>query len=245
MTLTAVALAIGIGVVMGMLGGGGSILAVPALTLLLHFAPKEAIVISLAVVAIAATTGAIGSFVRDTLPLAAGLTVGLAATAGALLGGFIGAQLADATQLRMLGVVMLVAATLMFLRPVTDDAPPAARRSVPMLLMLGFPLGILTGLIGVGGGFLIVPALVIAARLRMREATGASLVVMAMAAASGLAGYVGRTPLAWSFIGPFALVAAAGALAGGMVAHRLPQRRLQQAFAVTLVVLGSYVLIRS
>ncbi len=244
MTLTAAALAIGIGLVMGMLGGGGSILAVPALTLMLHFTPKEAIVISLSMVAVAATVGAVGSFIRGTLPLAAGLIVGLAATAGALLGGFVGAQLADATQLRMLGVVMLVAATLMFWRPVTDVSP-AARRSVPVLLALGFPLGILTGLIGVGGGFLIVPALVIVARLPMREAIGASLVVMAMAATSGLAGYLGQTPLALSFIGPFAVVAAIGTLAGGMIAHRLPQRRLQQAFATTLVVLGSYVLIRS
>ena len=111
--------------------------------------------------------------------------------------------------------------------------------------MLGFPLGILTGLIGVGGGFLIVPALVIVARLPMREAAGASLVVMTMAAVSGLAGYLGHTPLALSFIVPFALVAAAGTIAGGMVAHRLPQHRLQQVFATALVVLGSYVLIRS
>lgn len=244
MILTAVALATGIGLVMGLLGGGGSILAVPALTLLLHFTPKEAIVISLAVVAVAATAGAVGSFVRGTLPLAAGLTVGLAATLGALLGGFIGAQLADATQLRLLGVVMLTAAALMFWRPVTEG-PAMARRSVPVLLAIGFPLGILTGLIGVGGGFLMVPALVIAAGLPMREATGASLVVMAMAAASGLAGYLGHTPFALSFIGPFAVVAALGTLAGGMIAHRLPQRRLQQAFATTLVILGSYVLIRS
>ncbi len=176
---------------MGLLGGGGSILAVPALTMLLHFAPKEAVVISLSMVAMAASAGALGSFYRGTLPLAAGLVVGLAATVGALL---------------------------MFWRPVTDTAP-APRRSLPVLLLLGFPLGILTGLIGVGGGFLIVPALVIVARLPMREAAGASLVVMAMAAASGLA--------------------------GGMIAHHLPQRRLQQAFAVTLVVLGSFVLIRS
>jgi uncharacterized membrane protein YfcA len=244
MTLTAVALAIGIGLVMGMLGGGGSILAVPALTLLLHFPPKEAIVISLAVVAIAATAGAVGSFIRGTLPLADGLIVGLAATTAAAVGGIVGAQLADATQLRILGVVMLVASTLMFWPPVTDTAP-AKTRSIPLLLLLGLPLGFLTGLVGVGGGFLIVPALVIVARLPMREAAGASLVVMAMAAASGLAGYVGQTPLALSFIGPFAVVAALGTLAGGVVAHRLPQRRLQQAFATALVVLGSYVLIRS
>ena len=180
MTPLALGLAIAIGAVMGLLGGGGSILAVPALTLLLHFTPKEAVVISLSVVAIAATA-----------------------------------------------------------------APPEARRSVPVLLLLGFPLGILTGLIGVGGGFLIVPALVIGARLPMREAAGASLIVIAMAAASGLAGYLGNTPLALSFIVPFALVAAAATIAGGMLAHRLPQRLLQQAFAASLVVLGSCVLIRS
>lgn len=240
----ALVLAVAVGVVMGMLGGGGSILAVPALTLLLNFAPKEAVVISLSVVAIAASAGAIGSFIRGTLPLAVGLTVGLAATAGALVGGFGGARLADATQLRMLGIVMLVAAVLMFRHPVAATAP-AQRRTLPVLLLLGFPLGMLTGLVGVGGGFLIVPGLVIVARLPMREAAGASLVVMAMAAASGLAGYLGHTPLALSFIVPFALVAAAGTIAGGLIAHRLPQRRLRQVFAATLVVLGSYVLIGS
>lgn len=244
MTLTAVALAIAIGAVMGLLGGGGSILAVPALTLLLHFTAKEAIVISLSVVAIAATAGAIGSFIRGTLPLSEGLIVGVAATAGAIAGGFAGAQLADATQLRILGVVMLLASILMFFPPV-PAAAAAPPRSIPLLLLLGLPLGVLTGLIGVGGGFLIVPALVLVAHLPMREAAGASLVVMAMAAFSGLAGYLGQTPLALSFILPFALVAALGTIAGGMAAHHLPQRRLQQVFATTLVVLGSFVLIRS
>lgn len=89
------------------------------------------------------------------------------------------------------------------------------------------------------------PALVIVAGLPMREAAGASLVVITMAAVSGLAGYLGNTPLTLSFIIPFALLGAAGTLAGGWVAHRLPQQRLQQVFAAVLVVLGSYVLIRS
>ena len=244
MTPLAVFLATVIGLVLGLLGAGGSILAVPALTILLHFTPKEAVVISLSMVAVAAGAGAVGAFVRGTLPLATGLTVGMAATAGAVIGGFAGARLSDATQLRMLGIVMFVAAALMVRRPVIHAAP-AERRSLAVMLLLGFPLGMLTGLIGVGGGFLIVPALVILAGLPMREAAGASLVVITMAAASGLIGYLGNTPLALSFIIPFALLAAAGTLAGGAVAHRLPQHRLQQVFAVTLVVLGSYVLIRS
>jgi len=244
MTLMAGVLAIAIGGVLGLLGGGGSILAIPVLTLLLHFTPKEAVVISLSMVAIAATAGAVGAFVRGTLPLAAGLTVGAAATAGAVIGGVAGARLADATQLRLLGIVMLVAATLMLRRPVLHNEP-GGKRSPLVMLMLGFPLGMLTGLIGVGGGFLIVPALVIVARLPIREAAGASLVVIALAAASGLTGYLGNTPLALSFVIPFALLAAAGTISGGAIAHRLPQRRLQQIFAVTLVVLGSYVLLVS
>lgn len=244
MTPTAAVLAMAIGLVLGVLGGGGSILAVPALTMLLHFPQKEAVVISLSMVAIAASAGAAGAFMRGTLPLRAGLVVGLAATVGAFIGGFAGARLADATQLRLLGIVMLVAATLMFRRPVMHSST-AAPRSVPVLLLVGFPLGMLTGLIGVGGGFLIVPALVIVARLPMREAAGASLVVITMAAASGLAGYLGNTPVALSFVIPFATTAAAATMAGGWVAHRLPQHRLQQVFAGTLVVLGSYVLIRS
>lgn len=244
MTATAISLAIAIGVVMGLLGGGGSIIAVPALTGLLHFPPKEAVVISLAVVGTAAAAGAVGSFARGALPLTAGLVVGLAASVGAYFGGFLGARLADATQLRVLGVVMLVAAVIMFMRPAVGSAP-AKRRSLAVLVLLGLPLGVLTGLVGVGGGFLIVPALVIVARLPMREATAASLVVITMAAASGLAGYLESTPLVLSFILPFALVAALSTLAGGMIAHRLPQQRLQQAFAVALVVLGSWVLIRS
>ncbi len=79
----------------------------------------------------------------------------------------------------------------------------------------------------------------------MREAAGASLIVITMAAVSGLTGYLGNTPLALSFIIPFALLAAAGTIAGGWIAHRLPQQRLQQVFAAVLVVLGTYVLIRT
>lgn len=244
MTIASTAIALTIGLVMGLIGGGGSILTVPVLTGMLNFSPKEAVVTSLAVVGIAAAAGALGSYVRGTLPLHTGLIVGLAATAGSFVGGFAGAVLADATQLRMLGVVMLVAATLMVWRPPVDTAP-AGRRSLSVLLMLGLPLGLLTGLVGVGGGFLIVPALVLVARLPMREAAGASLVVIAMAAASGLTGYLGRTPLVPSFILPFALVAAMGTITGGIIAHRLPQRRLRHVFAAVLVVLGSWVLIRS
>jgi uncharacterized membrane protein YfcA len=114
-----------------------------------------------------------------------------------------------------------------------------------VLIALGVVTGIVTGLVGVGGGFLIVPALVIGARLPIRQAAAGSLFVITLAAFASIPGYVGRMTVGWSVIAPFAAIAAAGALAGGMAAQHLPQRRLQRVFAAALVVLGSYVLARA
>jgi uncharacterized protein len=241
-TLTAVGLALAIGLGLGLLGGGGSIMAVPVFTFFLHMPPKDAIVASLAVVGVAAATGAAGALIRGVVPLGVTLTVGLAATAGAYAGGLAGSRLDDRIQLGILGVVMLGAAVAMWRRSSGGLAATRAAARRPILVLLGLGAGGLTGLVGVGGGFLIVPALVIGAGLPMQQAAGASLFVITLAALSGLAGYAGHTAIAWPFILPFAAVAAAGTLAGSGLAGRLPQRALQQAFAIALVVLGSYVL---
>jgi uncharacterized membrane protein YfcA len=243
MTPTAVALALAIGFGMGLLGGGGSIVAVPALTFLLHFPPKDAIATSLVVVGFAAVAGVAGSLVRGVLPVMVAITVGLSATVGAFAGSAAGARLPDHVQLSLLAVVMLAAAIAMWRpRPI---ARHASDRPVPMLVAIGLGVGALTGLVGVGGGFLIVPALVLGAGLPLPKAAAASLFVIALSALSALPNYTGRTVLSWAFIAPFALVAGAAAISGGLVAHRLPQRRLQRAFALTLVILASYVLIKA
>ena len=243
MTFTAVALALAIGLAMGTLGGGGSIIAVPAFTLLLHLPPKDAVVTSLAVVGLAATAGAIGGFVRGVVPVSVALTVGLSATLGAYGGATAGARIRDEVQLAILAAVMFVAAIALWRQP-GDTVPRAVPIAKSRLAVLGVAIGALTGLVGVGGGFLIVPVLAIGAGLPMQQAAAASLFVIALAAFSGLAGYLGHATLAWGFILPFAAIAAAGTLAGAIVALRLPQRRLQQAFAVSLVVLASYLLVQ-
>ena len=239
MTLTAFALAIAMGFGMGLLGGGGSIVAVPALTFLLYFPPKDAVAMSLAIVGLAAAAGALGSFVRGVLPLRIAITVGLSATVGALGGGAAGARLSDEVQLTLLSMVMFGAAVAMW-RPQPREGS-TRERTLPLLIGLGLAIGALTGLVGVGGGFLIVPALVLFAGLPLPKAAAASLFVITLSTLSALPNYLGRTTLSWTFIAPFALAAGVAAIGGGMVAHRLPQRRLQQAFAVTLVVLASYV----
>jgi uncharacterized membrane protein YfcA len=242
-TVTAVALALVIGLAMGVLGGGGSIIAVPAFTFLLHLPPKDAVVTSLAVVGLAAAVGAISGLLRGVVPIAVALIVGLSATLGAYAGAMVGARISDRVQLAMLAAVMFVAAIALW-REQRGTVTRAAHASKGRLAMLGLSIGVLTGLVGVGGGFLIVPALAIGAGLPMQQAAAASLFVIALAAFSGLAGYLGHTTAAWGFIVPFAAVAAAGTLAGAIIAVRLPQRRLQQAFAVSLAVLGSYVLVQ-
>jgi uncharacterized membrane protein YfcA len=242
MTVTSALLALAIGTGMGLLGGGGSIVAVPAFTFFLHQQPKEAVVTSLAVVGLAAAVGAIGAFLRGAIPVATALVVGVAATVGAYAGGLVGARLSDEAHLLMLAPVMFGAAILLW-------RPPAATRAIASpsrtaLALVGAGVGVFTGVVGVGGGFLIVPALMLAAGLTMRQAAAASLFVIALSALAGLLGYVNSAPPAWSFVMPFAAVAAAGTLAGSSLAWWLPQRLLQQAFAVSLVVLGSFVLTR-
>lgn len=243
MTFTAVALALVIGLAMGILGGGGSIIAVPAFTFLLHLPPKDAVVTSLAVVGLAATVGAISGLLRGVVPIAVALVVGLSATLGAYAGAMVGARISDHVQLAILAAVMFVAAIALW-REQAGIVRRARHASTGLLAMLGVSIGVVTGLVGVGGGFLIVPALAIGAGLPMQQAAAASLFVIAVAAFSGLAGYLGHTTPAWGFIVPFAAIAAGGTLAGATIAVRLPQRRLQQAFAVSLAVLGSYVLVQ-
>jgi uncharacterized membrane protein YfcA len=244
MTPTVIAVAMAMGLGMGLLGGGGSIIVVPALTFLLHFPAKDAVATSLVVVGLVAATGAAAAFARGALPMLTAMTVASAATIGSLVGSAAGAHLADRTQLTLLGVMMFAAAIAMWQRPSTasdDDRQP----QTALLVAIGVTVGALTGLAGVGGGFLIVPALVGAARLPIKSAAAASLLVITIAAWSAIPNYLSQTTLRWSFIAPFAGVAAIGVVAGGIIGHRLPQRPLQQAFAIVLVIVGSYVLIQA
>ena len=243
MTPAAIAIAIVIGAVMGLLGGGGSIVAVPAFAFVLGLPPKQAVVTSLAVVGFAAAAGAVRGLVRGVVPRTLAFVVGGSAIAGAFAGGFVGAHLSDQVQLRILAVVMLAAAIVIATRPIRMQRhvePPTW-----LVAAIGLSTGALTGIAGVGGGFLIVPALVVAAGFSMQEAAGASMVVIALAAFSALGGYFSSATFDWPFIVPLAAIAAAATLAGAKVASRLPQPMLQRAFAVALVIIASWMWVRA
>ena len=159
MTVTGLALAVLIGGVMGLLGAGGSILAVPAFTFILGLPAKEAVVTSLVVVGFAAGVGAVRGFARGIVPPALAFIVGASAMIGSAGGSFVGTRISDERQLQILAVVMLAAAIMILRQP--GRATVAAGHASPLVLAaIGFSTGMLTGIVGVGGGFLITPLLI-------------------------------------------------------------------------------------
>jgi uncharacterized membrane protein YfcA len=111
-----------------------------------------------------------------------------------------------------------------------------------LIVLEGIAVGILTGLVGVGGGFLIVPALVLLGKLPMKQAVGTSLLVIAMKSAAGFYGYLGQVEVPWAFMGLFTLVAIAGIFAGTYLVRFVSQAQLKRSFAVFLIVMGAFIL---
>ena len=244
MTMTGAALALAIGVAMGLFGGGGSLLLVPAFTYLMGFDAKQAVTTSLAIVGISAAVGSAAKLAQGTLPIKPALVIGIATVLGAFAGSVIGVRLDDNLQLRIFGVIVVVAAVALGWQSAFGYGPAKPARGRAVLTAAGIGVGLVTGLLGVGGGFLIVPALVMGANLDMREATSVSLFVMVLATAAAFVGYAGTVTPAWSFVVPFAAVASVGTIAGGIAGQSVPQRLLQQVFAAGLIVVAAFILTR-
>lgn len=240
----AIALGVVIGLSLGILGGGGSILTVPIFVYLLGMGAKEAIAASLAVVGATSFVGAVGHWRQGNVDLRIAGIFGVVAMGGTYLGARLAVFFSGAAQLILFALVMLIAAAFMF-RPVTDREPrigPAERMPLGLIAVEGIAVGVLTGLVGVGGGFLIVPALVLLAGLPMKRAVGTSLVIIALKSSAGFVGYLGQVNLDWRLMSVFTLVAVVGILAGTRFVRHVPQTTLQRAFAVFLVVMGCFIL---
>jgi uncharacterized protein len=224
-------------------GGGGSILTVPVFVYVLGFDPKLAIAISYPIVGVTSLVGAIGHWRAGNVKLSSALLFGVVAMAGAFAGARASGLLDGRTQLAILGFVMAAAATMM-LRSAARESPEVLvpRAPSPALYLIAFSVGILTGTIGVGGGFLIVPALVVFGRMPMREAVGTSLLVIAMNCASGYAGHREAHQMPWLYVISFSAVAVVGILTGTRLARYVPQRALKKGFAGLLLVIAILIL---
>jgi uncharacterized membrane protein YfcA len=244
--LVGFALAVLIGVTLGMLGGGGSILTVPVFVYVMGFEPKEAIGMSLPVVGTTSLVGALGHWRHGNLDWRAVLAFAPLAMGGALVGAQLGERVSGTFQLALLGIVMLGAGVLM-LRDGgrTEKAIPprvgGAGRHV-ILGATGLGVGVLTGLVGVGGGFLIVPALVLLAGVPIKRAVGTSLLVISLSTFAGAAAYHGEAALSWRVVAIFTVLAIVGTLAGTRIARWVPARGLRVAFGVLVLVLAGFLL---
>ncbi|GAA1696493.1 sulfite exporter TauE/SafE family protein [Nonomuraea maheshkhaliensis] len=242
LTLTAAAL---IGVALGLFGGGGSILAVPVLVYLAGVPTKQAIAMSLLVVAVTSAVSAIGHARAGRIRWRTGLIFGAAGMAGAYGGGLLGPHLPETLLMAAFAAMMLATAIAMIRHRRTPSAGPA-HHELPVLHVIaeGVAVGLVTGLVGAGGGFLVVPALVLLGGLPMGVAVGTSLLVIAMKSLAGLAGYLHSVPLDWSLALPVTAAAVAGGLAGGSLAGRINADRLRKAFGWFVLVMGAFVLIQ-
>jgi hypothetical protein len=245
MPILGIALGTLVGLSLGMLGGGGAILTVPIFVYVLGFGPREAIAMSLAVVGMVSLVGAAGHWRAGNTDLRLALSFGVFAMTGSYLGTRLAHFVSEGTQLTLFALVMLVAAGFMFRRrPAGDESVTAEPRRLPLGLLAAQALavGMVTGLVGVGGGFMIVPALVLLGRVPMKRAVGTSLLVITMNSAAGFAGYLGRVDVAWGVLAAFAAAAVGGILVGTRLSRSVPQAALQRAFAVFLVVMGTFIL---
>ncbi len=293
MLVIAIVAGIAIGVSLGALGGGGSILTVPVLVYALSETPQTATTASLIIVGITGLTGAVGHARAGRVRWRAGLAFGLIGTAASLAGTKLNHKVDPQILLLGFAGLMVIAAAAMLARSrkdsqasrpdqssssvrqqqvpatsstslgsglrtrTTEESPtatvaspskpaePGGRAGLARVVAAALVVGFLTGFFGVGGGFVIVPALVVALRYEMPTAVGTSLIIIAINSLGALAARAGHTQIPWHVVTPFTLAAVAGSLAGKRVADRISGPALTRAFAVLLIAVAGYVAVRA
>jgi len=248
MLIVALLLALLVGVSLGMLGGGGSILTVPILRYVLGMEAHEAIATSLLVVGTTSVAALASHARRGRVKWRTGLIFGLAGMTGAYVAGRV-AHYIPATPLLIGFGVMMIATAIAMLRAPASRTPAmraAEGRSgeLPVLKVVaeGLVVGAVTGLVGAGGGFLVVPALVLLGGMPINLAIGTSLLVIAMKSFAGFAGFLGHTPLDWALALPITGVALAGSFVGSALSARVEPQALRQGFGWFVVAMAFFIL---
>ena len=243
-----------IGLSLGLLGGGGSVLALPILVYVMSIPTKSAIPMTLVIVGTVSLIGTIPHWKKGNVNLKKALIFGSAT----MLGAFFGAKIAnlpfvtETLQLLLFAVMMLVASLFM----IRKGSPPSKKEESDISLPLasqyrwlwlpteGLAIGLLTGLVGVGGGFAIVPALVLLGQTPIKQAIGTSLLVITLNSTAGFLGYLGTVSLNWGLIGTFTLVAALGTFIGAYLSQYIPGKQLQKGFGYFLIAVATFILIQ-
>lgn len=242
------------GALLGIFGSGGSIITLPALLYLLDVEPKSAIAMSLGIVAVTATITAVQHGLKGHVNLKITAIFGLFGIIGTYAGALLGVITPVVIQLGIFALVMYAAGWKMLKPQPQHKSVGAACAECPegdcddlqygQIATHGIAVGILTGVVGVGGGFLIVPALVLLSGLTMKQAVGTSLSIVALKSFAGFAGYAGAVAIDYPMMATFTAVAVVGSLIGSQLGHRLPDALLKRGFGGFLLLVASYILLK-
>ncbi len=231
-----------IGLSLGLLGGGGSILTVPALVYLVGLSPQAAVTASLVIVGANSAMGAFMHRSQGTLNWKVALVFGGTGMAMAYLAAGWSKALPPTTLMMLFAVLMLVVGLFMMFKP-TPLGNDEGGRGWLVTVLTGAGVGLMTGFLGVGGGFLIVPALVMLVGLSMRQAVGTSLVVIAMNSLAGFLGHLQGPPIDLQVVVIFVAAGLAGALVGTRLTRIVHPEHLRKAFAVFVIGLAIFLLV--
>ena len=238
-----IALAVLVGISLGLLGGGGSILTVPLLAYVAGMEPKHAIAMSLLVVGMTSAIAAITHARAGRVRWRVAVLFGVVAMAGAYAGGRL-ARFIPGTVLLIAFAVIMIAAGLAMLRGRKNTAGTEGDQRLPVvrIALLGAAVGVISGLVGAGGGFLLVPALALLGGLPMPVAVGTSLVVIAMQSFAGFAGHLAREQIDWRLAAFVTAAAVVGALIGGRLIAFVNPATLRRTFGWFVLLMASVIL---
>jgi len=236
-------LAVFVGIALGLLGGGGSILTVPLLAYVAGMDAKQAIATSLLVVGVTSAVGAISHARAGRVRWRTGLIFGGAGMAGAYLGGVL-ARFIPGTVLLIGFALMMIATAIAMLRGRKNVVATDGVHHMPVAKIIaeGLVVGLVTGLVGAGGGFLVVPALALLGGLPMPIAVGTSLVVIAMKSFAGLSGYLSSVHIDWMVALAVTAAAVVGAFIGARLTAKVDPDVLRKAFGWFVLVMSSVIL---
>lgn len=241
---SALLLAILIGVSLGLLGGGGSILTVPIFVYVMGWEPKVAIAASLAVVGLTSLVGVLPHHRQGNLNYRVAVIFGAVAMFGTYLGARLAIFFSGAAQLILFAFVMAAAAFFMLKPKKSKEASQSSLKKKSSYFWLGvegLATGVLTGLVGVGGGFMIVPALVLLAHLPMKLAVGTSLLIIAFKSFAGFLGYLGQVQVPWKELGLFTAFSVIGIFIGSALVKKVPAEGLKKIFGIFLILMSLFI----
>lgn len=238
------AAAVAIGLLLGLLGGGGSILTLPVLIYLAGQQPRSAISASLFVVAVTSAVALVPHARAGRVQWRTGLVFGAAGVVGSYTGARLAAHLPTALLLAGFGLLIAAAATTMIRSCRRPFRGVSGTGRLPLMLVLGAAVGLMTGMVGAGGGFVIVPVLVLLAGLGMATAVGTSLLAITLQATAGLLGHLHQAQIDWPLTLAVTALAITGSVAGARLADRVPAQVLRTSFGWFLTAMAALVLLQ-